>query len=433
MQCKLRYGKQHLSLDLADSWDITILTKKQMPVLPDPSAGVMAALEAPVGSRTLEEEAQGCHSACILVCDITRPVPNSLVLRPVIERLLRAGMKQKDITIIVATGLHRPNEAKELEMVIGDTWVMSHATVVNHFARRLDDHIAVGTTRQGIPVELDKRFLTADIRIAVGLVEPHFMAGWSGGRKLILPGIASAQTISAFHSARLLCHPGASTCNLLENPLHEAQNEVLGTIGKTLAINLIIDEARALSFVSFGGIAESYKAAVEFAERFFRLAVPSGFPVVLCSAAGYPLDATYYQTVKGICCGASILNAGGDLFVVAECSEGFGSHEFRVAQGLLCDRGSAAFLAEARSRPRAFVDEWQTVMLAKATEHCSIHLLAGGLSDAEHGLTYARKCLDISIELREAARRSGERRIAVIPEGPYVAPFIGKPCAGGRT
>jgi len=431
MQCSLRYGKEAFSIDLPDSWDVTILSKKPMPIVPDPPAGVTAALEAPVGAHTLEEESRGCHSACVLVCDITRPVPNALVLRPILERLARAGMKQKDVTILIATGLHRPNEGPELEAVIGDPWVMAHATVVNHIARRQRDHGAVGTTRDGIPVELDERFLRADLRIAVGLVEPHFMAGWSGGRKLILPGIASTRTITAFHSARLLCRPGASTCNLIGNPLHEAQNEVLGMIGKTLAVNLVIDEARALSFVSFGAIAESHTAAVEFAEKFFTLGIPSGFSVVLCSAAGFPLDATYYQTVKGICCGAGILNAGGDLFVVAECSEGFGSAEFRDSQSRLCRQGNAAFLEEASSRSRALIDEWQTVMLARATMRRTVHLLSAGLSDQEQALTCTRTCRDLGSELREAVSRAGEPRIAVIPEGPYVAPFIEKPCAGG--
>lgn len=429
MLCSLNYGKSGLDVTLPDDWDVTVLRKKRMPVAPDSAAAVMAALDAPLGSATIETEARGRASACILVCDITRPVPNRLVLRPIIERLRGAGVKS--ITVLVATGLHRPNEGLELQEVIGDPWVFDHASVVNHFARRADDHAAVGTTRQGIPVALDRRFLEADIRVAVGLVEPHFMAGWSGGRKLALPGVASAETITAFHSARILGHPNADTAVLDGNPLHEAQNEVLGMIGPCLAMNLVIDESRALSFASFGGIRESHAAAVRFAEPCFRLEVPRGFPVVLCSAAGFPLDTTWYQAVKGVCCGASVLERGGDLFVAAECAQGFGSAEFRQSQRRLCTGGKAAFRAEAGARAHALIDEWETVMLLKALEAGNVHLYSGGLGDEEHGLTGVQRCDDLLAGMRDAVKRSGQRRVAVVPEGPYVAPFVRRQGKGG--
>ena len=209
MNCTLSYGRQGLPLSFPDNWNVTILSKKRMPALPDPAAAVSAALASPLGSATLREEARGCATACILICDITRPVPNALVLRPLVEELLAAGVKAAHVTLLVATGLHRPCTEAELGQIIGDEWVRERVRVLNHLARSDADHTLAGTTRRGIPVRLDRRFLEADIRIAVGLVEPHFMAGWSGGRKLILPGIAHADTISAFHSGRMLGDPGA--------------------------------------------------------------------------------------------------------------------------------------------------------------------------------------------------------------------------------
>jgi lactate racemase len=429
MLCSLNYGKSGLEVALPDDWDITVIRKKKMPVVPDPGAAVEAALDAPLGSGTIETEARGRSSACILVCDITRPVPNRLVLRPIIERLRGAGVKS--ITVLVATGLHRPNEGPELQEVIGDPWVFDHASVLNHYARRKEDHDPVGTTRQGIPVSLDRRFLEAELRIAVGLVEPHFMAGWSGGRKLTLPGIASAETITAFHSARILGHPRADTAILDGNPLHEAQNEVLGMVGPCLAVNLVIDESRALSFVGFGGIRESHAAAVRFAEPCFRLEVPRGFPVVLCSAAGFPLDTTWYQAVKGVCCGASVLEKGGDLFVAAECAQGFGSEEFKESQRRLCTRGKGAFTSEAGARRHALIDEWETVMLLKALEAGNVHLYSGGLGEEDHRLTGVQRCDDLPAGLGDAVKRSGQRRVAVIPEGPYVAPYVRRQAKGG--
>ena len=424
MRCTLSYGKQGLPVELSDDWDVTVLAKKRMPVFEDPQGGIAAAFAAPVGSGSLDSEAAGCATACILICDVTRPVPNRLVLRPLVERLLGAGMDPQNITILVATGLHRPNEGEELAELIGDLWVLEHAKVSNHFARRDEEHAFLGTTRQGIPVRIDMRFVEADLRIAVGLVEPHFMAGWSGGRKLVVPGAAHADTITAFHCARMLGHPRAATCALEGNPLHEAQREALRMLGKALAVNLVIDEARSLSFASFGGIEESHSAAVAFADPYFRVSVPRRFSVVLTSAAGFPLDANFYQTVKGMVCGASILALEGDLFVVSECSEGFGSGDFRRSQQRLRRLGKDRFRAEAAARRNANVDEWETVMLIKALDAGSVHLSTAGLDEEERALTGVGTTADLQAELRSAVERDPERRLAVIPEGPYVAPEV---------
>lgn len=421
MRIRMHFGRQGLAVDLPDRWNITVLAKPPMPVLADPSAAVAAALDSPVASGRLEEEARGRSSACILICDVTRPVPNGLLLRPLVERLLRAGIPANRVTIVVATGLHRPNEGEELDAVVGDPWVRRTVRVENHAARDVAAHVAVGTTSGGIPLSLDRRFVEADVRVAVGLVEPHFMAGWSGGRKLILPGIASADTIACFHAARMIGHPGAGTCRLQGNPLQEAQLEMLAMLGRVLSVNVVIDEGRRLSFACFGEAAASHAAAVRAAEPHFRVSAPRRFRTVLASSAGFPLDATYYQVVKGIVAGAEVLAPGGDLFVVSECAEGFGSEAFRASQRRLRDLGVPRFRDEAFAKRRADVDEWETVMLVRALEVGRVHLYSPGLSDEEHSLACTVRCTDLAAELASCVERDPERSIAVIPEGPYVA------------
>ena len=424
MRLSLSFGRLGLPVDLPDDWDITVLAKERMPVQEDPRACVTRALRSPMGSGSLAREAAGQRSACILVCDVTRPVPNHLVLRPVIEELLGAGIDPQRITVLVATGLHRPNEGKELAAVIGDPWVFEHARVENHLARRDEDHAGLGRTGQGVPVRVDRRFLDAGVRVAVGLVEPHFMAGWSGGRKLVVPGIAHAETISAFHSGRMLGHPRATTVTLDGNPLHQAQLQALSMMGRCLSVNVVIDERRELSFASFGDIQESHRAAVRFAEPYFLVPVSRRYPVVLVSSAGYPLDATYYQTVKGICCGAAILQEGGQLFVASECSEGLGSPAFQEAQARFRDLGKERFRAEVGSRSTARVDEWETFMLVKALDKGEAHLYTTGLRGEDRSLTGAEPVQDLVADLRRHVESDPERRIAVIPEGPYVAPVL---------
>jgi nickel-dependent lactate racemase len=224
MRIELNYGKGMLPLDLPDDWEVTVIGKKPMTALADPVAAVEAALAAPRGMPSLAEAARGCRSACILICDITRPVPNGLTLPPLIKGLLAAGIDAQAITVLVATGLHRPNEGDELAEVVGDPWVMETVRVENHFARDTAAHVDLGVTpTRGVRVLLDRRLVEADLKIATGLVEPHFMAGYSGGRKVIAPGVAGKETITTFHSARFMENPRAANCVLDGNPLHEEQ------------------------------------------------------------------------------------------------------------------------------------------------------------------------------------------------------------------
>ncbi len=423
MRCALRYGEHGLEVSVPDSWNVTVIARRPMPGVSDPAACVEAALRSPAGAEDLVREARGAASACIMICDVTRPVPNHLVLRPLIERLSAAGLSRDAITVLVATGLHRPNEKEELAAVVGDPWVAEHAVVANHFARRDEAHVMLGTTSQGVPVKIDRRVVDADVRIAVGLVEPHFMAGWSGGRKLVLPGCAHADTIMAFHSTRMLEHPKAEACSLDGNPLHEAQGEALRLLGRTLAVSVVINDERQLAFASYGSAEESLAAAVAFADPYVRVGVPAAFPVVLSTGAGHPLDSTWYQAVKGVCAGASILEPGGDLFVVSRCAEGFGSRDFRAAQERLCRAGKENFRTESRRKVRASIDEWQTVMLLKALDVGRVHLYSEGLSREEHALTGAVRVDDLLGDLRAAVDRA-DGRLAVIPEGPYAGAFV---------
>ncbi len=432
MRVRMAYGRQGLALELPGEVEVTVVRKPPMPVAADPAAAVRAALDAPLGSPRLEEAARGAKNACILVCDITRPVPNALLLRPIVERLAAGGIPPERVTVLVATGMHRPNTEAELAEVIGDAWVLARCRIVNHDARADADHRMLGTASTGVPVKIDRRLLDADIRIAVGLVEPHFMAGWSGGRKLIAPGVAHADTVMALHGAALIGHPRADNCILDGNPVHGTQMEILGMAGRALAVNVVIDEERRLSFAAFGDMALSHAAAVAYAEPFFHVRLPHRFDVVISSAAGWPLDLTWYQAVKGVVAAAPILEPGGELVLVSECAEGLGSRGFRAAQEGLARAGADSFLKEARSRPRAEYDEWETVMLLKAlASGARATLVTGGLPDADVGIAGVAVARDAATAVAAAVGRAaagrggaGSVRVAVIPEGPYVAPYV---------
>ncbi len=425
MRIDLNYGKEGLALDLADDLEVSVIRKPAMPVLPAPDEAVRAALAQPVGAPPLAELAKGKKTACILICDITRPVPNHLFLRPIIETLLKAGLPASGITVLVATGLHRPNEGEELAELVGDPWVLETVTVANHFARDDADHVDLGVTpTRGTPVKLDRRLVAADLKIATGLVEPHFMAGYSGGRKVIAPGVAHKDTITTFHSARFMADPAAANGILDSNPLHEEQLEIVKMLGGALALNTIIDEGRRLSFVNFGEVIESHLETVAEVRAFAEVPVPERFKTVVTTAAGYPLDKTYYQTVKGMVGPIDILEQGGDLIIASACSEGMGSEEFVDAQRRLVQQGPDAFFAAISKKHFADIDEWQSQMQLKPMAIGNVHLYTEGLSDADRCLTGVGRAESLTKAIEASLAASGERKLAVIPEGPYVIPVF---------
>ena len=420
---QLPFGRTFLEVAIPSAVKAVVIRKRKEHAASDPVAAVHEALAHPIASQSLQALARGRRSACILICDITRPVPNHLFLRPILTELLAAGIAPGSICVLVATGLHRPNEGDELRELIGDPWVLETVRVENHFARNDADHTDLGVTpTRGTPVKIDRRFVNADLRIVTGLVEPHFMAGYSGGRKVIAPGIAHADTIRTFHSARFLEVPEARVCNLQGNPLHEEQLEIIKMIGEIYSLNTVIGEQRELLYVNFGEVSASHAAAIAFAQQGCVVDVDRKFQTVVTSAAGFPLDSTYYQTVKAMVSPLDILAPGGTLILASSCSEGIGSPEFRAAQLALRTNGPEAFLQGLLAKQFAAIDEWQTEMQLKATRVAKVQLYAPGLSPADASLTGVEVIASIEQAITQSVQRTGDPAVAFIPEGPYLIP-----------
>ncbi len=421
---KLLFGRGTIDVSLPATAQAHVIQKPDFPPAPSANEVFAAAMDNPVGSDKLDVLCQGCSSACILICDITRPVPNHVFLRPMIETMISAGIAASNITVLVATGLHRPNKGNELAELVGDEWVLNTVSVINHFAMNDEDHIDLGVTAtRATPVKLDRRFVEADLRIATGLVEPHFMAGYSGGRKVIAPGVAHHETIRTFHSARFMEDPAATQCNLGHNPLHEEQLEIVKMLGDVYAFNTIIDEERNLVHATFGEVIASHLSAVDFVRAFTEIPVGRKFNTVVTSSAGYPLDQTYYQTVKGMVTPLDILEPGGTLIMVSECAEGIGSSHYRDSQERLVSLGPEAFLETLLAKQLADVDEWQTEMQLKSMRGGTVYLYSTGLSDADHALTGVLRTDNIEQAIADSVRHHNDPHVAVIPEGPYVVPM----------
>lgn len=427
MIVEILYGKNTLKVDIPEHVEVDVIRKRQMPLISDIQYAVHSSFAHPVGCEPLTALAQRAKSACILLCDITRPVPNSIFIESLIDLLCDNGLDLDQITVLIATGLHRPNEGEELIEVIGSERIANRINVVNHFARNDDDHVEVGLTTRETEVKIDRRFVNADLKIATGLVEPHFMAGYSGGRKVIVPGIAHADTIRRLHSATILEHPGTRSCNLDDNPLHDEQIQVLNMLRKSTnseiyAVNTVIDEYRRVGFINFGEIERSHSAAVNFAHEFTAVQVARKYENILTSAGGYPLDQTYYQTVKGMVTPLEIARPQANLIVASQCAEGLGSASYVQAQRDMLEVGLSEFTRRLKNQRLANIDEWETEMQMKAQAKVNVQLYSPDFPIETRELTGVDWIESIEEALARNLATSQDKRLAVIPEGPYVIP-----------
>jgi nickel-dependent lactate racemase len=301
--------------------------------------------------------------------------------------------------------------------------------IVNHTARDPGTHTDLGRTASGAPVLVDSTYLEADLRIATALIEPHLMAGYSGGRKAICPGICGAETIRAFHGFALLSHERATEGVIEGNPVHEFALEVARKARVDFILNVTMDESRRVTGVFAGELDAAHRAGVAAAERQALALVPEPADVVVTTGAGYPLDLTFYQAVKGMTAALPILRRGGAIVIASRCAEGLGSREF---QETLFNAGSAEAFLQAAASPDFFtIDQWQVQELCKVLRRGKVVLFSEGIPPHARG----RMLVDLadSVESgmeRALAGRGHGARIAVIPKGPYVMPRVGKAAAG---
>jgi lactate racemase len=423
MKVTLDYGRSGMTVDLPDDRVVGPLAIRPAEPLANPEQAIADALRRPIGSPPLAEVARGRRNACILICDITRPVPNRLILPPLLQTLEEQGVPRGEICILIATGLHRPNEGAELIEMLGSE-IAGRYRIENHHGRVLAEHDYLGTTPNDVPVYLDSRYVRADLKISTGLIEPHLMAGYSGGRKVICPGIAALETVKAWHGPRFLEHPRAD-CGILDgNPVHEENTRIAQMAGCDFIVNVCIDGQRRITWVGAGDMIDAWNAGVRFVEGVVKVPVPATLDVVVTSCAGYPLDTTWYQAIKGLTGALPIVKTGGTIVLAASLSEGLGSPEF---QRLIADNPDLkAFKQRILGKDYFVMDQWQLEELAKVVERCRVKVVSDGLSPETLRRCSVEPAATVEQAVADCLREYGpDARVGVIPKGPYVLPFVG--------
>jgi nickel-dependent lactate racemase len=418
MRIKMDYGKTGLMVDLPNDKVIGPLEIKNATPLANQSQAISDALSHPIGSKPLAEIAKGKKTACILICDITRPVPNKVILPQILKTIEDAGVPRSGITILIATGLHRPNEGEELVELVGED-IANNYRVENHHGKETSEHDYLGITPKGVPVYIDSRYIRADLKITTGLIEPHLMAGYSGGRKVICPGIAGIETVKVWHGPKFLEHPNAD-CGIVEgNPVHEENTYIALMSGCDFIVNVCVDGNRQITWAGAGDMIKAWEAGVSFVRQVVRVAIKEPVDIVLTSCAGYPLDITWYQAVKGLIGALPILKKGGTIILVASLTEGLGSPEFQ--QVLSENPDLKAFKKRILETDYFVMDQWQLEEFAKVIAKCKVKVFSKGLEHSVLSKCHVTPIDSVEQAIADSLQEYGpSARIAVIPKGPYV-------------
>lgn len=417
MRVHLEYGRDGLEVELPDRSVVGTLSYRSVPPLAHPERALLDVLENPTGAPSLAQLAAGRRDACILICDVTRPVPNELMLRPLLRILEDSGIPRERILILIATGLHRPNEGDELVEMVG-RFIVDNYRIENHHGQRLVEHTCLDDSPRGVPIWLDTRYLRADLKIATGLIEPHFMAGFSGGRKLICPGIAALETVKVWHSPAFLEHPRAAAGILDGNPVHEENTWIARRAGCDFIANVVLDAARQpMKFVA-GDMEQAFLEGCQFVRELVVDSVPEPVDIVVTTSAGYPLDTTFYQAIKGMGAALPIVKPGGTIILAASLTEGIGSPQFC---SLFQEHASLPEFMEKIRGDYFVMDQWQLEKMGQVCRQAKVRVVSGGLPAETLDRLFVQSAPSVEAAVAEALEEYGPgAKIAVIPKGPYV-------------
>jgi nickel-dependent lactate racemase len=425
MRIKLAYGKHGMWIDLPDAWDVTVVEPNYVPGLPDPAGTLSAGLRAPVGpQRPLAEVARPKARVVIVFSDITRATPHQLILPPILAEL--AHVPAEDITLFCATGTHRPNTGAELRGMLGDGLVDRYRIVQNDSFDPATQ-VCLGQTARGLDIWLNRDFFECDVKILTGFIEPHLFAGFSGGGKAVMPGMAGLSTVLGNHGAASIAHPQATWGITHGNPLWEEVMEIAHRAGpaeKIFLVNVALNKNQEITAVFAGDLDAAHAAGCAFAKKTAMVPVARPFDIVITTNSGYPLDLNLYQAMKGVSAAAQIVREGGAIIIAADCWDGIPEHG--LYGRLLREASSPRDLLERVHSPGFLMqDQWQAQVQAQIQLKAEVHVRTDNLTNAEIRSALLEPCALVEDTVSVLLERYGsDARICVLPEGPQTIPYV---------
>jgi nickel-dependent lactate racemase len=422
MNATLDFGKTGLKITIPDGNFFSLLELSAEPAIANPSAVLRKNLFDPIGCVPFPDLCRGKKSACIVVSDKTRPVPNAVILPPLLEIL--DAMKIRT-TILVACGMHSPTSGADLDELVGPR-VVSKYEIVNHNGDDGNNLVELDRSRDGHPVSINRRYVEADLRVCTGFIEPHFMAGFSGGRKAVCPGICGTETMRHAHGAELMGSPLAATGILEGNPFHEFALEVAKMAGVDFIVNVTLDRDKKITGIFTGDLEKAHRDGATFCRRQAAVSMPEEADIVVTSNGGHPLDQDFYQTVKGMVSALPAVKPGGTVIIASECKKGLGSADFR---DMLHSMKTPDSFNDMINEPGFFrVDQWEVQQLAKALAKVKVKVVCSCIDAADLRRCHVEPADSVEQAVTESIREYGPgAKITVIPSGPYVIPRVERP------
>ncbi len=418
---QIAYGKGRIPLHMDPAlaeWQV--ITPKPEPALDQAHAAFLDACRNPIASPPLRSLVRPDERVVIVTSDGTRPVPNRLLIPWLLEEL---PVPEENVTVLLGTGTHRANTPEEIEAIFGAE-VARRIPILNHDAYDVETNERLGTTASGIPIVCDRRYLEADKRIAVGFIEPHFFAGFSGGGKAVFPGVAGIETILPLHDYAMIAHPKSTWAVLEGNPIQEAVREMVGHCPPDFLLNVTLNREKAITGFYAGDIREAHQQGCARVKETSMAPVSHRFPIVVTSNSGFPLDQNLYQTVKGMSAAERIVEDGGSIVTVSECGDGIPEHgNFRTILG----EGDTpeAILQWIRDLEAPVLDQWEAHILANVRLRAQV-LLHSTLAPDDVEAALLTPVQDVQAAVEDCIRAAGRGvAVAVLPEGPQSVPYLG--------
>lgn len=418
----LAYGEGRLDIDLPDDRTL-VVEPAYAAAAPDQRLEVMRALREPVTGPPLRDVLRLGATVAISMCDGTRPQPRHIVIPAVLEAL-EGIIRLDDVVILVATGTHRGNSPEEIRAMVGDE-VADTVTIINHDARDDASLVYLGRCGNDVPVWLNKIWVEADIRITTGFVEPHFFAGFSGGPKMVAPGLAGLETVLTLHNAQRIGDPRATWGICEGNPVHDDVRAVAATVGGVdFAVDVVLNRDQEIVKAFGGPVLEMHAEARKLTRELAMRPVPSLFDVVVTTGSGFPLDQNLYQSVKGMTAGATVVRPGGTIVCAAECRDGFPDHG-SYREVLASAESPRALLDAISGRTETVPDQWEVQVQAKVQDYARVVMHTSYLSDTALAMAHLEQTDDVARTVMESLRAAGpDARVCVLPEGPQTIPYV---------
>jgi nickel-dependent lactate racemase len=421
MNVRVAYGRSGLDLDLPD--ETAVIEPADPPALSDEHAAFARAVRQPTGAKPLREVVDATDRVVIVTSDITRATPNERLIPWILDELAHVPADQ--ITVMIGTGSHRTTTPAEMLQMFGAE-TLARVRVIDHDAHDPSQVTLLGTTSRGARVYLNTEYVRADKRIVVGFIEPHLYAGFSGGPKGIMPGVAGIETVQFFHSAKMIGDPGSTYLNLDNNPIQDMAREVAGLAAPHFMVNVTLDLKKRITGFFCGDYRQAHLAGAAFCKQHAARPVPHRYDVVVTTNSGYPLDQNLYQCIKGLSAAALIVKPHGTVVMCAECSDGFPEHgNFK---DIVRSKSSPRELLDMIERPGyAVYDQWAAQSTALVLVKARV-LLHSSLPNDLVRAALIEPTEDPSVSVRLALEAAGPAATcAVLPAGPYVVPYLAEP------